>query len=664
MLATLLVAALAGAVSAPAARAAVVLNEIECETDWVELVNTSDEAVDISGWLLTDDPLTQSPPRANHRMLFPNPTVIPSHGVLVVDKGTVSGTFPFGISCNDDTIRLADGTETLVDEIALHPLTPPSDTLGRYPNGAGPWVQTLPTKSAPNEPSSAGGGPPADQAAWLFDPGKVVEINLTLPQSSIDALGATPTEYVDGTFSLNTTGGTYGPLNVGVRLKGGVGSFRTLAQKAAFKVKFNHSVSGQRFLGLKKLTLNNMVQDRSMIHEVLAYDLFRAVGVAAPRTGYAYVRVNGDDYGLYLDLETLDDVSLPTWFGSTQHLYEGEYSVDVKPGDAGAYQVDEGSSTDRADLEALIAAANAGGGDWSDGVAGLADLAQMTRMWAVEKYIGHWDGYSGDDDPNHQLPNNYYLHSDAGGQFTMLPWGTDQTWDAHLAFDGEASGVMFDKCLADAGCLAMYRDALRAVGTSIAGLDLDSRAVSTAAVLAPSQQIDPRREYSTNDIAAAVSSTRAFLAARPGEADAWLDSTSETGSPLPEGPPAAPSDPPLSPPSPSPPSPPPTTPVRALSLTPPKVAGGVLTTRLDLPVPGRLSQRATTRVGKVILTVCRAWATRTQSGVATMRCRLSSAAKRLLRSRPLKLTVKIWFRPVGGRLTAITRTLTAKRQPA
>ena len=82
---------------------------------------------------------------------------------------------------------------------------------------------------------------------------------------------ARPTEYYDATFSLTTAGGTYGPLAVGVRLKGGLGSFRPLAGKAAFKVKFNHSVAGQRFLGLKKLTLNNMVQDKSMIHETLAY---------------------------------------------------------------------------------------------------------------------------------------------------------------------------------------------------------------------------------------------------------------------------------------------------------------------------------------------------------------------------------------------------------
>jgi hypothetical protein len=42
------------------------------------------------------------------------------------------------------------------------------------------------------------------------------------------------------------------------------GSLRTLDQKAAFKIKFDEFIEGQTFLGLKKLTLNNMVEDPSM----------------------------------------------------------------------------------------------------------------------------------------------------------------------------------------------------------------------------------------------------------------------------------------------------------------------------------------------------------------------------------------------------------------
>jgi len=322
---------------------------------------------------------------------------------------------------------------------------------------------------------------------------------LTLPQSTIDAINANPTaEYYDATFSLTRSNGiTYGPLAVGVRLKGGIGSFRTLAGKAAFKLKFNHSVSGQRFQGLKKLTLNNMIQDKSMIHETLAYAAFRAMGVPAPRTGYAFVRVNGQAYGVYVDVETLDDVALRNLFPSTQHLYEGEYTDDVAPGASGAFAVDEGSATDRHDLEALIAAVNSDG-PLSANVSALADLEEMTKQWAIERYIGHWDSYSGWDDSafGPYSPNNYFLHSDAAGRFSMLPWGTDQTWSTFplaIGFD-DGQAIMFTRCLADPACARMYHDAVTQATSTIAGLDLDTLADDTAGMLRPWQEDDPRRE--------------------------------------------------------------------------------------------------------------------------------------------------------------------------
>lgn len=505
----------AAAMAAPAASADVVLNEISCDdADWIELVNTSNAPADISGWLLADDPLDA----LGDPMTFANPTVIPANGYLAVERNEPGG-FTFGISCSD-TIRLADAGVNPVDEETLPDIDFDLDTWGRDPDGSGSWRQTFPTMGASNAPSPAAG----DLAAPLFDPTEVVEIDLGLSPESIADLNAEPGEYTDGTFELTTADDqTYVFSNVGVRLKGGFGSFRPLTGKAAFKVRFPHSVPGRRLLGLKTLTLNNMVQDPSNVHEVLAYESFRSAGIPAPRTGYAYLRVNGEDYGLYLNVETLDDVSLPRWFDTTQHLYEGEWSADVAPGGAGAFDVDEGSETDLGDLEALIAAVNdAGPPGFTDRVVSVADLEQMTRMWAVEKYVGHWDGYSGFDSPNH--PNNFYLHSDVSGVFTILPWGTDQAWDMRIDFGGQ-SGILFDQCLADLTCAALFREAVLSARTTIAGLGLDGLANGLAAQLAPWQAADPRREYTVEEIADAVAATRAFIDARPGDADAWLAET-------------------------------------------------------------------------------------------------------------------------------------------
>ncbi len=389
----------------------------------------------------------------------------------------------------------------------------------------------------------------------MFQPYAIDVIDLQLPQASIETLEAEPEEnYVAATFSMAASDGTPDgvgpfstPITVGVRLKGGSGSFRELKdEKAAFKIKFNQ-VKGQKFLGLKKLTLNNMVQDPSMLHETMTYEAFRALGLPAPRTGFANVYVNGVNYGVHLNVETYDDVSLPRWFASTQHLYEADKpGVDVRPDSQDEFEVDEGDPP-LTDLEALIAAANDEAGDWSEGMGGVADLDEMAHMWAIERYVGHWDGYAGvalPADPPFR-PNNYYLHSDESGLFSMLPWGTDQTWEAEMEFDEPAGGLLFNECLADASCAAQYVDALRETQGAVAGLDLGAQSTCLAARLAPWQAMEDadRREYDEGEIAAGVEEAEEFIAERRGELGTYLATQpgegegSAVGEPAPCGPP-------------------------------------------------------------------------------------------------------------------------------
>jgi CotH kinase protein/Invasin, domain 3 len=374
----------------------------------------------------------------------------------------------------------------------------------------------------------------ATGAEAMYEPGTVDVIDLTLPPASVAKLEAEPeAEYVEGTFSLAETEGTpatvkafTAPITVGIRLKGSLGSLRSIHEKAAFKIKLNY-VKGQKFLGLKKMTLNNMVQDPSMVHETMAYELFRANRVAGPHTGFAYVYVNGENFGLHLNIETMDQEALEARFGEfgpPQHLYEGEYGADVTAAAESKFEVDEGEEGDRSDLEALVAAmAGSTPADFSERVAPLADLQEMVHQWAVEKYIGHWDGYAGQQ--GSYWPNNYYLYSSATGVFQMLPWGTDQTWGDRLGFAG-AAGILFDECLADASCATMYRRALRELLASLPGLGLDSLATRTAALLEPWQALEasPRRPYGATEIHGAVESTRDFAADRSGELEVFLAS--------------------------------------------------------------------------------------------------------------------------------------------
>lgn len=103
---------------------------------------------------------------------------------------------------------------------------------------------------------------------------------------------------------------------------------------------------GQRAFGQEKLTLNNLHQDDTAIHEWLAYRIFGAVGVPAPRVGYAHVTLDGSDYGTYLLVETLDERDfLARNFPSTFATYEPLAGQDITPENVPKFDVDKGATS-------------------------------------------------------------------------------------------------------------------------------------------------------------------------------------------------------------------------------------------------------------------------------------------------------------------------------
>lgn len=508
----------------------------------------------------------------------------------------------------------------------------------------------------------------ADPAEAIYDPSTVVFIDLTLSAEEEAKLEAEPDEYVKGAFSMTkSSDGTPAGEEptpavpsrpVEVRLKGSVGgSFRDLTEKAAFKLKFKKA---DAVLGLRKMTFNNMVQDPSMIHETLAYAAFRASGVPASRTGYAYVRVNGEDFGLYLNLENLDDIGLARIFGEfddeAQHLYEGEYGDDVVPGGAGDFEVDEGDEEEIGDLEALIEAVNGNGAaPWSSRVAPYADLTEMTKMWAVEKYIDHWDGYSGHAIPKFR-PNNYYLYSEPSGRFQMLPWGTDQAWiptigvgtpGREVTFDGEG-GVLFNKCLEDAQCRVSYWEALQQATSSIATIKPSTLAARTAILLAPWQKEERdhgRPEFSAGEALDGVVETLDFIVARPAEASEWLAANAPPVKPTPLTPPAPPRSLPVAP------------AVPLLFFLRSKQFPGFLTARLYLSAPGLVSVEARMKTPAGVKTICADRQRLDRPGPVTLHCKLSTAALHRLARGALPLRLKMHVALPDGRLETIFRQI-------
>ncbi|MGO2113195.1 MAG: lamin tail domain-containing protein, partial [Pseudoclavibacter sp.] len=121
---------------------AIVVNEAESSGgvpgDWVELFNTGDTDVDLSGWMVRDDNDTRE-------SVIPDGTIIATGGYYIIEESALG----FGLG-GDDMARLFTPDNTLVSELdwAEHAAT----SFGKCPNGTGDGVvQTSVTKGAAND---------------------------------------------------------------------------------------------------------------------------------------------------------------------------------------------------------------------------------------------------------------------------------------------------------------------------------------------------------------------------------------------------------------------------------------------------------------------------------------------------------------------------------
>src|SRR5688572_12906251 len=254
----------------------------------------------------------------------------------------------------------------------------------------------------------------AGMDAAHLDAQTVYQVWIETGSNSLTALKENARQYVPATVTI----GTNEYAKAGVRLKG-MGAFLPLDQKPSFAVKFNEYAPGERFRGCSKVMLNNSLQDASFVSEVFASQLFRDAGLVAPRAGFARVRFNDRDLGLYTLVEAVNEPFLRREFGDgTGNLYEG-VAQDV---DAGLDQ-DNGALNNQADLKALAAAARID--DPRQRFKALEqqlDLRRFARFVAMEMLVWHWDGYT------RQRSNYRIYHDPMSRKMVFIPHGMDQTF--------------------------------------------------------------------------------------------------------------------------------------------------------------------------------------------------------------------------------------------
>ncbi|MEZ4316435.1 MAG: CotH kinase family protein [Myxococcota bacterium] len=298
---------------------------------------------------------------------------------------------------------------------------------------------------------------------------------------------------------------------VGIRKKGFLGSLSE--ERPSLKIKTDKFVEGQQFGGTERITLNNQLQDPAVVRACLAYDVFEAAGVPAPRCNFARVEVNGEDLGVYAHIEDVKNDFLEDAFGGSEgHLYEGTLS-DFRAGFTGTFEAkNEQTDPTGAPLQPLVDALTVPDAELEAALEPVLDVDAFLAFWAAEILVAHRDGYA-------MNTNNFFVFVGPDGRARFIPWGADQTLlqgdgaVSDFALTGELARRMYgipalrQRFVAE---LTRQRDEAFDVDGLLARVERMERTIAPA-VLEPLE------------VAAALDEVRAFIEARPDGITALID---------------------------------------------------------------------------------------------------------------------------------------------
>ena len=230
---------------------------------------------------------------------------------------------------------------------------------------------------------------------------------------------------------------------VGVRFKGNSSlqsSWQNGILKLAFKLDFDEfeddypQIDNQRFYGFKKLSLKNNYNDKSMLREKVAGDVFRNAGLVGSHTAFYTLYVDHGDgpqyFGVYTLVEEVDDTVLDEQFSDDDgNLYKPD--GDAASFAIGTYDEDEyvkktnEDEADFTDVTSLLSVLHdetrtTDPETWRTSLEAIFDTDVFLKYLAANTVIQNWDTYG-------RMTHNYYLYNNPdNNKLTWIPWDNNE----------------------------------------------------------------------------------------------------------------------------------------------------------------------------------------------------------------------------------------------
>lgn len=492
------------------------LDDTGTATDWVEIYNPGSVDVPLRGYSFTDE---LGKPR---KAILTRDATVKAHGYLVLfmDGMPEAGPTHVGIQLSTQSAALGfarpDGS--YIDRVA-YGKQETDFSASREPDGSDLWkIEWHPTPGAANKPGAGHpvgvedpsvlpeGVPEAGDLSELilgFD--EVPAIGLSVSAADAAKLLAMPFEYVPAYIIYD--GRSYGPI--GLRCKGS-NSFEPFDKKPSLRLSFDKYNDRARFFGMKDMTLNNMHSDKSMMHERLAYLVARQAGLPASRANHALVTVNGQFYGLYINVESVKKQMLERWFAdATGPLFEAT-DVDFLPPYVAQYSLESGVD-DRTLLDGAAQALLAADADAAiAAVAHYVDIDQFVRFWAVCAVVGQFDSF-----PYSTPGDDYDVYADpSSGRLHFIPWGMDESFYSADYDVRHVTSVLARKCSASPACFQKFQTEVWSVIKMTEDMGLEGERAHVRTQIAPYVAMDGRKVYSAADVATYQDALQWFIDTR------------------------------------------------------------------------------------------------------------------------------------------------------
>ena len=238
---------------------------------------------------------------------------------------------------------------------------------------------------------------------------------------------------VEALADLTVDGVTY--PSVGVRFRGNTSYIMTRdSAKKPFNIAIDYSNPNQRLYGYKTLNLLSGHADASFIREVLYSRICRDY-IPAPKANFVKLVINGENWGIYTNLQQFNKDFLRDWFGTRRGVrwkispgrnrggslaWNGPDVADYKD----AFQLKTGRAPDDCwdDLVKLCETLDKTPDEELE--AALNPVLNIDRaLWliALENTFIDSDGYI-------SRGSDYYLYKDPDGRFSMIPYDNNETF--------------------------------------------------------------------------------------------------------------------------------------------------------------------------------------------------------------------------------------------